>query len=117
MAFALAVGFVVGWVVAGPRFRWSDGHALFLNDVTTSITFVMVFLIRNTQRRRERSQDLQAAELIRANPAARNLLIDPASLSDEEFATLERQMKACVRTKHDDVLEAIEEGLKQADES
>ena len=74
-AFALAFLIVVLWAVTGPFFGWSDTWQLIINTGTTIVTFLMVFIIQNTQSRDTRALQLKLDELIRANEAARNSLI------------------------------------------
>lgn len=85
-AFAAAVSLLVGWASLGPHFHWSDSHSLFINTVTTCITFLMVFLIQNTQNREARALHLKLDELLRAAKEASNFLIGAEDLSDEELA-------------------------------
>ena len=83
--FALAVGIVVVWAVSGPIFKWSDTWQLVINTGTTIITFLMVFLIQNTQNRDTHALQLKLDELIRANEKARNRLLRLEELSEEEM--------------------------------
>jgi low affinity Fe/Cu permease len=83
---ALLVIFV--WAVTGPIFRFSDTWQLVINTSTTIVTFLMVFLIQNTQNRDSLSLHLKLDELIRAKKGARNSLLDLDDLSDEELDKL-----------------------------
>jgi low affinity Fe/Cu permease len=74
-AFALAFLVVILWAVTGPLFGWSDTWQLVINTGTTIVTFLMVFVIQNTQSRDTRALQLKLDELIRVNTAARNSLI------------------------------------------
>jgi low affinity Fe/Cu permease len=71
-AFSIAVGLVLVWTATGPLFNWGSDWQLFINTVTTVCTFVMVFLIQNTQTRDSKAIHLKLDELIRATPQARN---------------------------------------------
>jgi low affinity Fe/Cu permease len=71
-AFIIAVALVVIWTATGPLFQWGSEWQLFINTVTTVCTFVMVFLIQNTQNRDSKAVHLKLDELIRATPNARN---------------------------------------------
>jgi low affinity Fe/Cu permease len=71
-AFALAVFVIVAWAVTGPIYAFSSDWSLAINTVTTIITFLMVFLIQNTQNRDSKAIHLKLDELIRAVPGARN---------------------------------------------
>lgn len=74
-AFALAVLFIVGWMVTGPWFGWSDSHSLFINTATTIVTFLMCFAIQATQNRSEAAIQIKLNEIVRAIEAADNRLI------------------------------------------
>jgi low affinity Fe/Cu permease len=87
--FLLAVGVVVVWAVTGPIFRFSDTWQLVINTGTTIVTFLMVFLIQNTQNRDAHAVQLKLDELIVANKNARNALLGAEGMSDEELARLE----------------------------
>ena len=86
LAFILAVVIIVGWIISGPLFAFSDTLQLVINTGTTIITFLMVFLIQNTQNRDARAMHLKLDELIRAMRGARNSLVDLEDLSDAEVA-------------------------------
>ena len=83
-AFAGAVLVIVVWLLTGPTFHFSDTWQLIINTATTIITFLMVFLIQNTQNRDAKAVHLKLNELIRAIKDARNELVDLEDLSDEE---------------------------------
>jgi low affinity Fe/Cu permease len=102
-AFFIALSLVVVWASFGPKFGWSDTHSLFINTVTTIVTFLMVFLIQNTQNRDSRSIHLKLDELIRSIDKARNSMIDLDKLSDDEIKELEKEYCAITdRHKKDD---------------
>ncbi|HEU4325320.1 MAG TPA: low affinity iron permease family protein [Roseiflexaceae bacterium] len=92
-AFIAAVSLIVGWAVSGPLFGFSDTWQLVINTSTTIITFLMVFLIQNTQNRDARAIHLKLDELIRSVKGARNSMVDLEDLSDEELARLQREFK------------------------
>ena len=92
-AFLAAVGLIVVWAFSGPSFHFSDTWQLVINTGTTIITFLMVFLIQNTQNRDSRAIHLKLDELIKAVGGARNSVIDLDRLSDEQLKTLEDQYK------------------------
>src|SRR5215468_8588069 len=80
--FLLAVAVVLVWAVTGPLFGFSDAWQLVINTGTTIVTFLMVFLIQNTQNRDARATQLKLDELIRSINAARNKLIDLENCTD-----------------------------------
>jgi low affinity Fe/Cu permease len=86
LAFILAVAIIIVWIISGPLFGFSDTWQLVINTGTTIITFLMVFLIQNTQNRDARAMHLKLDELIRAMSGARNSLVDLEDLSDKEVA-------------------------------
>ncbi len=86
--FALACLVVVAWAVTGPMFRYSDTWQLVINTGTTIVTFLMVFLIQNTQNRDSAVLHLKLDELIRVSESARNKLLDLEDLTEEELKRL-----------------------------
>lgn len=93
-AFILALTVVLVWAVTGPLFHFSDTWQLVINTGTTIVTFLMVFLIQNTQNRDARAMHLKLDELIRATKRARNSFLDLERLSNQELDALEREFKA-----------------------
>ena len=92
-AFTLAVLIIAAWGVTGPIFHFSDTWQLVINTGTTIITFLMVFLIQNTQNRDATGIHLKLDELIRAIKGARNRMIDLEELSDEELEVLRQEFR------------------------
>jgi low affinity Fe/Cu permease len=91
--FLAACALVVVWMVTGPLFGFSDGWQLVINTGTTIVTFLMVFLIQNTQNHDSRALHLKLDELIRSTHAARNGLIDLESCTDEELDRLQGEFE------------------------
>jgi low affinity Fe/Cu permease len=80
--FVFAIAVVVLWAASGPVFGWSDTWQLVINTGTTIVTFLMVFVIQNTQSRDTQAMQLKLDELIRVNEMARNSLINLEEMSD-----------------------------------
>lgn len=99
--FFAALAILVIWAATGPMMHYSDTWQLIINTGTTIVTFLMVFLIQNTQNRDAKAIHLKLNELIHALNKAHNELIDVESLSDEELSTLqgyyEKVRKECER--------------------
>jgi len=89
--FVLAIVIVVAWAISGPLFQFSTTWQLVINTGTTIMTFLMVFVIQNTQNRDAKAIHLKLDELIEAIGNARNELIDIEDATDEELATLEEE--------------------------
>jgi len=101
-AFAGAVLVILVWVLTGPMFHFSDTWQLVINTATTIVTFLMVFLIQNTQNRDAKAVHLKLDEVIRALKGARNQLVDLENLSDEELKKLEEQFKSMRKRAEND---------------
>jgi low affinity Fe/Cu permease len=123
-AFILAVLIIVVWAISGPMFHYSDTWQLVINTGTTIITFMMVFLIQNTQNRDAKAIHLKLDELIKGVKGARTGFVNLEDLSDEElerlrqeFAKLQKRVDHKDRpsaelNKYKDVLEAAEDAKK-----
>jgi low affinity Fe/Cu permease len=83
--FMVAVGVIIAWALTGPLFHYSDTWQLIINTGTTIVTFLMVFLLQNTQNRDTTAIQLKLDELIRANQDARNIMFGLEDLSEEEL--------------------------------
>ena len=109
-AFIGAIFIIAVWGLTGPAFHFSDTWQLIINTGTTIVTFLMVFLIQNTQNRDAKAMHLKLDELIRAIQGARNRLVDLEKLSDDELKRLEKQFtrvrnKAAKREAETDAIE------------
>lgn len=92
-SFITALAIIVVWAITGPIFHFSDTWQLVINTGTTIVTFLMVFLIQNTQNRDAKAIHLKLDELIRSAEQARNNLVDLEDLSDEELERLEQEFR------------------------
>jgi len=99
MAFLFAVGLVLGWAAMGPVYDYSDTWELVINTSTTIITFLMVFLIQNSQNRESLALHLKLDELLRAVETARTSLVDLENLSDQEMDALKKEFAEISKEK------------------
>jgi low affinity Fe/Cu permease len=100
--FALAIAVVLLWAVSGPIFGWSDTWQLVINTGTTIITFLMVFVIQNTQSRDTQAMQLKLDELIRVNQIARNSLINLEEMSDTDVERMKDAFAALASTDREE---------------
>jgi low affinity Fe/Cu permease len=114
-AFVIALLVIAVWAITGPTFHYSDTWQLIINTGTTIVTFLMVFLIQNTQNRDAKAVHLKLDELIRALGGARNKLVDLEKLSDDELKALEEEFERLrkqaegAREKADELKETAQE--------
>jgi len=102
VVFVVAVLAIVAWALSGPLFGFSDTWQLMVNTTTTIVTFLMVFLIQNTQNRDTAAIQLKLDELIRATQGAHNALLDLEEIEDEQFERYRRsyeKLAAAAREK------------------
>ncbi len=113
--FLLACGGILAWGLTGPMFHFSDTWQLIVNTATTIITFLMVFLIQNTQNRDARAIHLKLDEIIRSIHHAHNEMIDIEKLSDEELEELakhyERIREECDHRKAGKALREVKDKI------
>ncbi len=114
-AFLLALLTIVVWALTGPYFNYSDTWQLFINTGTTIVTFLMVFLIQNTQNRETRIVALKRNELLRGVEGARTGLVELDHMSDEDLEVVQQEF-ARMRDKYapliDDDLAHVERELR-----
>ena len=108
VGFAAAVGLILLWLATGPVFGFSNTWQLVINTGTTVITFLMVFLIQNTQNRESRAIQIKLDELIRSSKGAHNALLDLEELEEEELQKIGEQYIHLARKARAD----IQKGLK-----
>ena len=107
--FALAVLVIVGWAVTGPLFGYSDTWQLVINTSTTIVTFLMVFLIQNTQNRESAATQVKLDEIIRATVGAHNVLLDLEERSDDELIVLRDHYAELARRARSDVKSGLQD--------
>ena len=117
LSFLLALGVVIGWAVSGPIFQYSDTWQLVINTGTTIVTFLMVFLIQNSQNRDGAAMQAKLDEILRAIKEARSEFIGIEHLTDvqiEEIRTaLEAEAGVCEDEKAATVDDSVEQLLKR----
>ena len=101
ITFILAVGIILAWAVTGPLFNYSDTWQLVINTSTTIITFLMVFLIQNTQNRDTEALQIKLDELIRAMETANNSLLDLEEMDDQELDRIRDTYTALARKQRE----------------
>ena len=104
LTFILACAVILIWAITGPFFHYSDTWQLIINTGTTIVTFLMVFLIQNTQNRDMTALHLKLDELIRATDQARNTLMVLEDMTEEELDRLKTSFTRLSRAKPQDVL-------------
>ncbi len=106
-AFVAALALILAWIVTGPIFDFSDTWQLVINTGTTIVTFLMVFLIQNTQYRDTEAIQVKLDELIRATQGAHNALLDLEDLEEETLEAFKRRYLGLARAARGD----LERGL------
>ncbi|MCK6627469.1 MAG: low affinity iron permease family protein [Anaerolineae bacterium] len=112
-SFTVAVVVILLWAMTGPIFNFSDTWQLIINTGTTIITFLMVFLIQNTQNRDAKAIHLKLDELLRGIKGARTGLVDLEELSDEELEQLQQEFRR-LRERYQKSASVAEEGEQAA---
>ncbi|MES2436705.1 MAG: low affinity iron permease family protein [Patescibacteria group bacterium] len=98
-AFMLSVFACIVWAIAGPYYNYSDTWQLVINTGTTVLTFLMLFLVQNTQNRDAKALQLKLDELLRGSKGSRNSFLDIEELNDEELRALEVEFQQ-IREKY-----------------
>ncbi|MGE5443158.1 MAG: low affinity iron permease family protein [Ignavibacteriales bacterium] len=114
-AFIIALIVIIIWAATGPIFHFSDTWQLVINTGTTIVTFLMVFLIQNTQNRDAKAIHLKLDELIRGVKGARTGLVDLENLSDEELAQLQNEFER-LRERHNNKIQNVVETIEEEEE-
>jgi low affinity Fe/Cu permease len=104
VSFGLAVLIILSWLVTGPLFSFSDTWQLVINTATTIVTFLMVFLIQNTQNRDAEAMQLKLDELIRVTIGAHNALLDLEELTERDLDRIKARYTELARTARENVV-------------
>lgn len=104
--FGVAAGVILVWAVTGPMFGYSDTWQLIINTGTTIVTFLMVFLIQNTQNRDSEAMHVKLDELIRASKEAHNALLDLEELEEEDLDKIRAQYTRLAEEARNELAEA-----------
>src|SRR5438045_8752222 len=115
LSFMLALLVLIVWAITGPLFGFSDTWQLIINTGTTIVTFLIVFLIQNTQNRDAVAMQLKLDELIRASTQARNSLVDLEELSDDELRKLQEEFRRVCKSRG--TIELLDDQVEEADEA
>jgi low affinity Fe/Cu permease len=111
VTFLFSVLLIAGWLITGPLFHYSDTWQLVINTATTVITFLMVFLIQNTQNRDTQAIQTKLDELIRATHGAHNALLDLEEMEARDLEKFNQRYRKLAR----DARSEIEKGLEDID--
>ncbi len=109
--FAIAVSIILIWVITGPVFKFSDTWQLVINTGTTIITFLMVFLIQNTQNRDTEAIQIKLDEIIRATQGAHNALLDLEELEEQSLDDFRSKYQKLAKSAR----EQLDRGLNDID--
>ena len=112
LAFAVAVVIIIGWALVGPLFHFSDTWQLVVNTGTTIITFLMVFLIQNSQNRDSEAMQLKLDELIRAIRSADNSILNTENMPEKDLQHLQEQYSDLSHMKQNS-LQSVKTDKKQ----
>lgn len=115
--FTVAVALVLAWATTGPVFKFSDTWQLVINTSTTIITFLMVFLIQNTQNRDTEAIQLKLDELIRSTRGAHNALLDLEELNEKELDQFKKRFLKLANKARDEIKQGLKDtGSPEVDE-
>lgn len=109
--FSIAAGVILVWLVTGPLFGFSDTWQLVINTGTTIVTFLMVFLIQNTQNRDTEAIQIKLDEIIRVTKGAHNALLDLEEIEEEDIEAFRIKYQALAKVAR----EKLEQGISDTD--
>jgi low affinity Fe/Cu permease len=112
LTFALACLIIVIWLLTGPLFHWTDTWQLVMNTITSIITFLMVFVIQNTQNREGVAMQIKLDEIIRALAGAHNAILNLEELTDEDLTRIRARYRRIAETAR----AALERGHMDTDQ-
>ena len=107
--FVLAVAVILVWLATGPLFDFSDTWQLVINTGTTIVTFLMVFIIQNTQNRDTEAIQVKLDELIRATKGAHNAILDLEELDEDKLDSFRRKYEALAKAARDEMKQGLED--------
>lgn len=116
IAFTLAIGLVTVWACFGPFYEWSDSHSLFINSVTTIITFLMVFLIQRTQNKDSTAIQLKLNEILASIEGASNHLLNIEDLSEKEIEALKKRYKSLAHKTKQEINRTTKHSIEEIDD-
>ena len=111
MAFGLAIGVIVLWLLTGPSFHFGNTWLLVIDTVANIITFLMIFLIRNAQNRESEAVQLKLDELIRATKTAHNALLDIEELCEEDLDKIKARFERLARMARKESIGGVTESM------
>jgi low affinity Fe/Cu permease len=126
ITFVIAVAIILVWAITGPMFHYSDTWQLIINTGTTIVTFLMVFLIQNSQNRESKAVQLKLDEIIRALEGAHNTLLNLEDLDEKELDAIHQRYTKLAQQAHEalkrgeadtDVMEMLEEKSEEVVEA
>ena len=107
--FVLAVAVILVWLATGPLFDFSDTWQLVINTGTTIVTFLMVFIIQNTQNRDTEAIQVKLDELIRSTQGAHNAILDLEELDEDKLDSFRRKYEALAKAARDEMKQGLED--------
>ena len=107
IAFCMAALIIVAWAVTGPAFQYSDTWQLVINTGTTIVTFLMIFLVQNTQNRDAAAIQLKLDEIIRAMQGAHNALLDLEELTEADLGRVRERYESLAREAREDLVRGL----------
>jgi low affinity Fe/Cu permease len=115
-AFVAAIIIVLVWLCAGPFFEWSDSHSLFINTLTTILTFLMVFLIQRTQNKEQIALHLKLNELLVSHEGASNRLLHIENLTEAEIEKLVKRYHSLAEKALTDINKTAQHTVEEIDD-